>query len=124
MPWKPGEFGPSANLDAEFFPITAAERWGAIPVPDGAQVLSTPPEDQLHGVPRYVIAGGALSKSIDDKAEVFAVVLRATLHTVAEHNKGLGADPISRLGLWEGWFNFEAIGLDEVARRLTEALAI
>jgi hypothetical protein len=75
---------------------------------DGAQILRMPPLDQERlRVPEYVVTGGALSKPLDSKGEVFSTVLRAALRAVTEHNETPGLVPISRVGCWEGLVQFQ-----------------
>jgi hypothetical protein len=122
--WSPEQFVLLGRLDAEYFSITFAERWGAVPVPDGAQILVAPSSDKdRFGLPKYVIAGGALTTAPVSNGEALSRVLKSVLRVVAEHNEIKSSDAILRVGLWEGWFNFEKIGFADVARRVVEAMS-
>jgi hypothetical protein len=117
--WQPKEFARRANLDAEFFPITAAEQWGSVPLIDSAQVLTAPPADRARlGLPMYIVAGGAMSRPVEDTGQVFSLVLRAAIRTVREHNNAHVIPPIFRIGVSGHWFGLDELKADELARHL------
>lgn len=90
------------NLDAFYFSLPYAERWGARPIIHQAQVLKTKLEDRNQGMPPYVISGVAMDRD-DPRNPAFELrlILTAVFKAVETFNKQ-NIDMIRNVGFWGG----------------------
>lgn len=92
---------PPSGLDAIFLVVPAAERWGARLIPGKAQLLPTSSEDQLDGMPPYVVTGVALRPD-DPRGPLpeTSMLISTALDAVRQFNLSHNSREIRRLGFW------------------------
>ena len=92
---------PPKGLDALFLVLPAAEKWGAKPLRGEAQVLKTSREDQVEGMPPYVVAGVVLRPD-DPRGPLpeTRILISTALEAVRHFNQSNNAEKIRKLGFW------------------------
>ena len=88
------------DLDAVFLVLPAAEKWGSRAIIGKAQVLSTRPDDQKDGMPRYVVTGVAMGPT-DPRGPVpeTTMLLRIVFEAIDGFNRENNG-PIRKVGFW------------------------
>jgi hypothetical protein len=88
------------GLDAFYSTVMGAERWGALPIPRKAQILSVGSEDRINGYPPYVIAGSLfdIEDSRDPEFQL-RVIVRSVLTAVESFNEQHD-HAIAKIGFW------------------------
>lgn len=117
--WSTNEaFLRTMKLDAVYLTVTMAERWGAIPQAGKAQVLTTSDQEQLSGLPRFIVAGGAFRAQAHPKVSQVPAVIKAVLEAVMNHDSQRSSEPIRRIGFWEPTLGAGSLTVDEICRVL------
>ena len=90
-----------AGLDAIWLTPPYAEKWGSKPFLHKAQLLTTSPEEQRSGIPRYIVAGvSTTAEEAKNPLWQLQLTLRAILEEIEQFNNKGNAEPIRTLGLW------------------------
>jgi len=112
-----GAFQAMAGLDALYFSLTRAERWGARPIsPYSAGLLQTTEADQQQGMPRYVLTGLVLNDGDPNTAAFCIPRITAAVRQAVDKVNASRPGAIRSIGFFEFELSFPGTSLNEVGR--------
>jgi hypothetical protein len=91
---------PPSGLDVIYLPLAAAERWGSVPKIHESQVLATREDDQLRGMPPFVVTGVCMAPD-DPRGPIpeTGLLIRSVFEAIRKFNSS-GRGSLTKIGFW------------------------